>query len=89
MGQQPEQEQQQPTENTVQGHDPNQQFEGDPSGPQQDEQSPDNDSKAQVPQSQQQNSNQNMMDSMFGDFGNEPFSNGFEDEFGDIDTAFF
>ncbi|CDH17763.1 uncharacterized protein ZBAI_09551 [Zygosaccharomyces bailii ISA1307] len=40
-------------------------------------------------QQQQQPPNPNMMDSIFGEFGNEPFNNGFEDEFGDIDTAFF
>lgn len=37
----------------------------------------------------QQTSNPHMMDSIFEEFGNEPFNNGFEDDFGDIDTAFF
>lgn len=32
---------------------------------------------------------QNGIDSIFGDFGNEPFNNGFDDEFGELDTAFF
>lgn len=84
--QQPQQQEQQPQ--NVQDENQDQQFQEVPNSSQQDEQSPDDDSKAQVPPSQQ-NSNQNMMDSMFGDFGNEPFNNGFEDDFGDIDTAFF
>lgn len=44
------------------------------------------------PQSQQQQQQRpapNTIDSIFGEFGNEPFTNGFDDEFGDIDTAFF
>ncbi|GAV52045.1 hypothetical protein ZYGR_0AG00360 [Zygosaccharomyces rouxii] len=88
LEQQEEQQQEEQPQNIEDQHQ-DEQFQDGPSDSQQDEQSPDDDSKAQVPQSQQQNSNQNMMDSMFGDFGNEPFNNGFEDEFGDIDTAFF
>ncbi|GCF00402.1 hypothetical protein ZYGM_001525 [Zygosaccharomyces mellis] len=84
--QQAQQQEQQPQ--NVQDENQDQQFQEVPNSSQQGEQSPDDDSKAQVPPSQQ-NSNQNMMDSMFGDFGNEPFNNGFEDDFGDIDTAFF
>lgn len=45
---------------------------------------------AQHPQQQQQQRPApNTIDSIFGEFGNEPFTNGFDDEFGDIDTAFF
>lgn len=70
-----------------QNHDPNDQ--GDPIDSQQGEPSPEDDPRAQVFPPQQQNPNPNMMDGIFGDFGNEPFNNGFDDEFGDIDTAFF
>ncbi|GAV47033.1 hypothetical protein ZYGR_0E00440 [Zygosaccharomyces rouxii] len=88
LEQQQEQQQEQQLQ-PAQDENQDQQFQEGPNDSQQDEQSPDDDSKAQVPPSQQQNSNPNMMDSIFGDFGNEPFNNGFEDEFGDIDTAFF
>lgn len=49
---------------------------------------PDQDQDQNQPQ-QQPNATQNGIDSIFGDFGNEPFSSGFDDEFGDLDTAFF
>lgn len=39
-------------------------------------------------QQQQQQPPQEAMETIFGDFDNEPFNNGFEDDFGDLDTAF-
>lgn len=56
---------------------------------QQQQQQPQQPQKQPQQQPQQQEPPQDAMESIFGDFDNEPFNNGFEDDFGDLDTAFF
>lgn len=58
-------------------------------GQQQQQQQSQQQPETQLQQPQPQQPQQEAMDSIFGDFGNEPFTNGFEDDFGDLDTAFF
>ncbi|CCK72362.1 Snf6p KNAG_0J02830 [Huiozyma naganishii CBS 8797] len=35
------------------------------------------------------NEQQDLLDDMFGEYNNEPFNNGFDDDFGDLDNVFF